>query len=224
MMIPQRPSISDLYKDVRHEWSEPDLTKSGKIVADTSDEESNLPGDPLDLDEEMMLPQKQMVKEIYQHLPSQQHHHQEQYQYTHGGEKKEVCDDENQKSQSSGSGTAVEIDPPPGSHEMPAVSAPQHGAREDNMIDAEKDVTVGITLAIVEADLFYFISILKRRCYLLFNFILQKMESKQGHGDPHPRSASELPGLVTQDTTLMNKSGPVHFHESGIAENDVREK
>ncbi|KAL4529268.1 hypothetical protein Ndes2526A_g04067 [Nannochloris sp. 'desiccata'] len=125
IIIPQRPSISDLYKDVRHEWAEPDLTKSGKIVADTSsDEESNLPEDPLDLDEEMMLPQKHMVKEIYEHLPGHQHQSQE--------EKK-----------SRGDAAAVEVDPPPapGSHEMPEVAAPQHGEREEKMAEAEKDVT-----------------------------------------------------------------------------------
>jgi len=128
IIIPHRPSISDLYKDLRHEWAEPDLTKSGKIVADTSsDEESNLPGNPLDLDEEMMLPQKHMVKEIYEHLPG--HRHQPQ------GEEK-----------SSGA-AAVEVDPPPapGSHEMPEVTSPQHGEREEKMAEAEKDVTVGIS-------------------------------------------------------------------------------
>lgn len=138
IIIPQRPSISDLYKDVRHEWAEPDLTKSGKIVADTSsDEESNLPEDPLDLDEEMMLPQKHMVKEIYEHLPGHQHQSQE--------EKK-----------SRGDAAAVEVDPPPapGSHEMPEVAAPQHGEREEKMAEAEKDVTVGISCEVFVFVLF----------------------------------------------------------------------
>lgn len=95
-------------------------------MADTSsDEESNLPGDPLDLDEEMMLPQKHMVKEIYEHLPGHQYQAQE--------EKK-----------SKGT-AAVKVDPPPapGSHEMLEVTRPQHGEREEKMVEAEKNATVG---------------------------------------------------------------------------------
>ena len=49
------------------------------------------------------------------------------------------------------------------------------------------------------------------------------MESKQAHADTRPRPASELPGLVNQDTTLINPDagGPIEFHESGVAENEV---
>ena len=58
----------------------------------------------------MMIPQKQMVKEIYEHLPKKKEEH-----------------------------------PQPGSHEKPEVVPPQHGEREENMIGAEKDVTVSNT-------------------------------------------------------------------------------
>lgn len=52
------------------------------------------------------------------------------------------------------------------------------------------------------------------------------MESKQGHADTRPRSASELPGLVNQDTTLIHPDdgGPIEFHESGVAENEVSKR
>lgn len=69
IIIPQRPGIQDIYRDVRHEWAEHHATGQEKFVADSSDEESNLPDDPLDLDEEMMVPQKTIVKEIYKDLP-----------------------------------------------------------------------------------------------------------------------------------------------------------
>jgi len=52
------------------------------------------------------------------------------------------------------------------------------------------------------------------------------MESEEDHGQhgqPRPRPASELPGLITQDTTMITPgSGPVKFPESGLAENEVR--
>lgn len=43
------------------------------MVADTSDEESNLPDDPIDMDEDMMLPQKPMVRHVYNNLPRRTH-------------------------------------------------------------------------------------------------------------------------------------------------------
>ena len=72
-MIPQRPGIGDFYREVRHEFAEHHATGKERFVADTSDEESNLPDDPLDLDEEMMVPQKTIVKEIYKDLPHHRH-------------------------------------------------------------------------------------------------------------------------------------------------------
>jgi hypothetical protein len=141
MMIPQRPTISDYYKDVRHEWKEPDLTKSGKLVADTSDEESNLPGDPIDLDEEMMLPQKHMVKEIYETLPG----HQQLQQHKEGEKKKEGCTCNETMKNKNTAGTSTDCGAAvPGSKEMPEVVEPKHGAREEKMVEAEEDVTVSV--------------------------------------------------------------------------------
>jgi hypothetical protein len=87
-----------------------------------------------------MVPQKQIVQEIYENLPGHSHL------------PNEVKKEEGQQKNTAGlagrgtGGNEVEDDPAPGSHEKPQREAPQHDEREQKMAEAEKDVTVGPTV------------------------------------------------------------------------------
>ena len=88
------------------------------MVADTTDEESNLPEDPLDLDEEMVIPQRPGIQDLYEKT-AKGHHRQ-------------------QKSKDS---TAT-ASPAPASSTATTVQPDQVAERVQRMADAESHATV----------------------------------------------------------------------------------
>jgi hypothetical protein len=120
--LPRHSITVDTCFDPRVQGNQPD-----KMVADTSDEEGMLPDNPIDMDEEMMYPQKPAIMERYNELKHPAHH-----AHTAGPAPTAQHDDK-----AGGEGPPV-----PGSHEQPNVAPPEQSSRTGKLAEAEADLTV----------------------------------------------------------------------------------
>lgn len=110
-----------------------------KVVADTSDEDSYLPEDPIDLDEEIILPHKVEAREMYDAEVKRRSQQGEQHKKQHEEHEEHKPQGPSVPWPASREASSVESGFPRDSEKVGGLG---EGGRVERMAQAERDVTV----------------------------------------------------------------------------------